>query len=76
MHSSHVTLQTAEKRKRNIDDVDKRREYRRAHGLEKDETATGLAGTVPEGAEGDEEQLYTDLRERKKNHVKKWFGIW
>src|SRR5436190_24264870 len=30
MHSDHVSLQTAEKRKRNIDDVDKRREYRRA----------------------------------------------
>lgn len=34
MHADHVTLETTEKRKRNVDDVQKRKEYRIAHGLE------------------------------------------
>ncbi|KAI5295647.1 hypothetical protein KEM52_000689 [Ascosphaera acerosa] len=34
MHSEHVTLETAERRKRNAQDVERRRLYRVAHGLE------------------------------------------
>lgn len=34
MHAEHVSAETAERRKRKVDDVDKRAEYRRAHGLE------------------------------------------
>ncbi|EEP81594.1 conserved hypothetical protein [Uncinocarpus reesii 1704] len=37
MHADHVTLETTEKRKRNVDDVQKRKEYRIAHGLEERE---------------------------------------
>ena len=39
------------KRKRDIDDVQKRSTYRRAHGLE-DENSQGLGGWLPKSSEG------------------------
>lgn len=38
MHTEHVSAETAEKRKRKVEDVDKRAEYKRAHGLEAEES--------------------------------------
>lgn len=38
MHAEHVSAETAEKRKRKVEDVDKRAEYKRAHGLEAEES--------------------------------------
>jgi hypothetical protein len=70
-----MSLQTAERRKRNIDDVEKRREYRRAHGLEEDEKSSSSGGTGEEGVEREGEQTHTDW-EGKKRRVKKWLGIW
>ncbi|KAK2752216.1 hypothetical protein FQN55_008106 [Onygenales sp. PD_40] len=69
MTADHETLQTAEKRKRKIDDVEKRRSYRVAHGLEK--------GAVVEGAEGGEEGgVVVEGEEGGRRKVKKWLGIW
>ncbi|KAI0013274.1 hypothetical protein F4779DRAFT_613805 [Xylariaceae sp. FL0662B] len=34
MHEEHISAETAEKRKRKVDDVAKRNEYRKAHGIE------------------------------------------
>ncbi|KAH7054606.1 hypothetical protein B0J12DRAFT_709980 [Macrophomina phaseolina] len=50
MHAEHVSAETAEKRKRKVEDVDKRAEYRRAHGLESEEGGI-LKGWLGEGRE-------------------------
>lgn len=42
MHSEHVTAQTAEMRRQKVEDVKRRSEYRKAHGLEdEDESRFG-----------------------------------
>ncbi|KAF2223113.1 hypothetical protein BDZ85DRAFT_312796 [Elsinoe ampelina] len=62
MHTDFITEQTIAKREAKVDDVRKRSEFRKAHGID-DEP----------GGEGEKE--YVDFGgERKK--VKKWFGIW
>ena len=38
MHVAHVTAETAERRKQNLDDVQKRAEYREAHAPDRAET--------------------------------------
>jgi hypothetical protein len=69
MDAEHTSLLASEKRKRRVDDVDKRREYRIAHGLEEPaESDGGAVGSEGKEAEGEEE--------RKKRSVKKWLGIW
>lgn len=42
MHEEHESAETAEKRRRKIEDVSKRNEYRKAHGLEP--ATSGLFG--------------------------------
>lgn len=37
MHSAYVTAETQERRRKKVEDVQKRAEYRKAHGLDKDE---------------------------------------
>ncbi|KAI1954929.1 hypothetical protein LOZ12_000809 [Ophidiomyces ophidiicola] len=79
MHSDHITLQTVEKRKRNVDDVQKRREFRIAHGMEEGEPVSG-EGTVEakQGGNdvGDEKQDMYMSWDGEKKPVKKWLGIW
>ncbi|KAL9015189.1 MAG: hypothetical protein Q9173_000192, partial [Seirophora scorigena] len=41
LHTDHVSAETAERRKRKVDDVQKRSRYRKAHGLEDEQ---GLGG--------------------------------
>jgi hypothetical protein len=41
LHTAHVSAETAERRKRKVEDVQKRGEYRKAHGLDTD---TGFGG--------------------------------
>jgi len=36
MHTDYISAQTAERRKQKVDDVQKRSEYRKAHGLDKE----------------------------------------
>ncbi|EEQ92512.1 uncharacterized protein BDCG_07632 [Blastomyces dermatitidis ER-3] len=86
MHADHQTLETAEKRKKKIDDVEKRRAYRQAHGLEKKEegeevvegdvaTAAAADGQLTvDGVDGENEEDGV-VRERRRP-IKKWLGIW
>ncbi|KAI9697181.1 MAG: hypothetical protein M1836_004745 [Candelina mexicana] len=37
LHTAHISAETAERRKRKVDDVVKRSEYRKAHGLDQGE---------------------------------------
>lgn len=59
LHVAFVTAQTAEKRRQKIDDVRKRSEYRKAHGL--DQAEGGLFGGW--SAKGDDESMGPALRE-------------
>lgn len=68
MHTEHVSVQTAEKRKRRVDDVEKRREYRVAHGLEEPQERD-LAKKDGEGEGNDGEAVV-------RRQPKRWFGIW
>jgi hypothetical protein len=58
LHVAYVTAQTAEKRKQNVDDVRKRADYRKAHGLEQGE---GIFGGWT--AKSDEETMGPALKE-------------
>ncbi|PYH44864.1 uncharacterized protein BP01DRAFT_357210 [Aspergillus saccharolyticus JOP 1030-1] len=91
MHVEHSSRQTREKRRQRVDDAEKRRQYRIAHGLEEapeEEGAaaaatTGIAGEavddqspVARDLAGDEVQgTYVDW-DGQKRPVKKWLGIW
>ncbi|KAF2145787.1 uncharacterized protein K452DRAFT_244126 [Aplosporella prunicola CBS 121167] len=44
MHAEHVSAETAERRKRKVDDIDKRNEFKRAHGIDVEEGGKGLLG--------------------------------
>ncbi|KAJ9648007.1 hypothetical protein H2199_001784 [Coniosporium tulheliwenetii] len=79
MHTAYITAETQERRRRKVEDVQKRAEYRKAHGLESEQ---GLGGWTAkkEGEEmgpalAEERDTYTDF-EGKKRPVKKWLGIW
>jgi len=47
LHMEHISAETAEKRRRDLDDVERRRQYRKAHGMEQQ---GGLAGWTGLGA--------------------------
>lgn len=71
MHAEHVSLETAEKRKRRVDDVEKRREYRVAHGLEEpQERDLEKKGDGEEGNGAGEGEVVA------RRQPKKWLGIW
>ncbi|OJD37709.1 major facilitator superfamily [Diplodia corticola] len=57
MHADHVSHETAEKRKRKVEDVDKRAEYRRAHGLDAAEDTGLLRGWLAEPHEKRTEEV-------------------
>ncbi|RAH66539.1 uncharacterized protein BO66DRAFT_331123 [Aspergillus aculeatinus CBS 121060] len=90
MHVEHSSQQTREKRRQRVEDAEKRRQYRIAHGLEEaSETAEGAdaaaAAAAPAEAVDDQSPIareevagdgtYVDW-EGKKRPVKKWLGIW
>lgn len=58
MHTARTSAETAERRKRSVEDVQKRSTYRRAHGLES-EDSQGLGGWT---ARSDEETLGPSLQ--------------
>ena len=58
MDVARTSAETAERRRRSVEDVQKRSTYRRAHGLE-DENAQGLGGWT---ARSDEESLGPSLK--------------
>lgn len=87
MHSEHTTLEASERRKRGLADVDKRKSYRKAHGLEPDDepeaeaddnspTNDGVDGSIVVAEGADAGAVGEDGTERKRRPVKKWFGIW
>lgn len=58
MHVAHTSAETAERRRKKVEDVKKRTLYRRAHGLEKEGEEQGVLGGWlgrggREGEEGD-----------------------
>ncbi|KAJ0422872.1 hypothetical protein BJY00DRAFT_310876 [Aspergillus carlsbadensis] len=87
MHVQHTSMETREKRHRRVEDAEKRRQFRVAHGLEEPSEAD-LEGKEKsqEGAEGavdDQSPVAADVQaqeyvdwEGKKRPVKKWLGIW
>ncbi|PWY72097.1 hypothetical protein BO83DRAFT_379087 [Aspergillus eucalypticola CBS 122712] len=88
MHVQHNSIETREKRRRRVDDAEKRRQYRVAHGLEepneKDVAGADGKGEVAvddqspvakEQQSEDDKNVYVDW-EGNKRPVKKWLGIW
>ena len=57
LHTEYVSATTSERRKQSVEDVRKRSEYRKAHGLEKE----GLFGSWT--ARTDEETMGAGMRE-------------
>lgn len=87
LEQERTTAETYEKRKRKVDDVQKRAAYRKAHGLDKDESFGGwtakadeqsLGPAIPTGdsvvVDGGEQSTEPVVREKRA--LKKWFGIW
>ena len=89
LHVAHETEETARRRQRAIEETQKTKAYRVAHGLEPAEgqgIGLGRIGAVITGqAQGSNEELaqteqgsgseYVDF-EGKQRKYKKWFGIW
>lgn len=77
LHTAKVSAETAERRKKKVEDVQKRSEYRKAHGLDQE---TGFGGWT---AKTNEESLgpaiplgETGEPRAEKKPLKKWLGIW
>ena len=77
--------ETAERRKRKIEEAQKRRTYRVAHGLESadgqgieiaDVGKTGVREEVAVGADSVGNAAELTGFEGKRKPIKKWFGIW
>ena len=85
MHVQHESMRVREKRHARIEDAEKRRQYRVAHGLEEpaeeekeeqavvDDQSPIAVDVAPEGAAVQGE--YVDF-DGKRKPVKKWLGIW
>jgi len=86
MNSDYNTAETMERRKRKVEDVSKRAAYRKAHGLEQDESFGGWTAKSDEQLLGpgipigDGEGLNADGQSqavvREKKPLRKWLGIW
>ncbi|KAI5306799.1 hypothetical protein KEM55_008501, partial [Ascosphaera atra] len=79
MHSAHTTLETSERRKRQLEDVEKRRLYRVAHGLEEASEEDKQKAREKMQAKGmDPDEVHKELEEPlpQRRPVKKWLGIW
>ncbi len=92
LHAAAVSAETAARRQAKVDDVAKRAEYRKAHGLETegfggwtaktDEESLGPAipydGRVPAVAtvEAIEGGVESEEAPKQKKPLKKWLGIW
>lgn len=91
MHTAHVSAETAERRKRKVEDVQKRGEYRKKHGLETEDvggwTAKTDAQTMGPAIQTDEVnnavalpvvegKVVEEPAQRPKKPLKKWLGIW
>ena len=88
MHVQHNSIQAREKRLQRVEDAEKRRQYRVAHGLEEETRVEGKEGVTVDDqspvavdvdqaneAAGGRAGEFVDW-EGKRRPVKKWFGIW
>ena len=80
MHVQHNSMRVREQRHRRVEDAEKRKQYRIAHGLEEPEkTADGEVDSQSPVAEPavatPQSGVYVDFEGNEKP-VKKWFGIW
>ncbi|KAI9934990.1 hypothetical protein ASPWEDRAFT_31335 [Aspergillus wentii DTO 134E9] len=82
MHVQHTSMQTREKRHKRVEDAEKRRQYRVAHGLEEEPASKDESA---EAAVDDQSPIAADAPARegeyvdwdgKRKPVKKWLGIW
>jgi hypothetical protein len=84
LETMRTSQETAERRKKNIDDVQKKNSYRKAHGIVdeeglgpwkplEDRNALRHGAGMTDGSAA--ENTYVDW-ERKRRPVKKWLGIW
>jgi len=62
-----------EKRRQALEDVEKRREFRRVHGIEDGGVAGWFGGN---GAEGERVGKGEEVGDAKRKPVRKWLGIW
>jgi hypothetical protein len=92
LNSDHTTAETMERRKRKVEDVQKRAAYRKAHGMDTDEGFGGWTaksekevlgpgipvGDVAEAPEGQADVAVAEEQvvKREKKPLKKWLGIW
>lgn len=84
LNAARTTAETDEMRARKVDDVGKRALFRKAHGLDKDETFGGwtakddkeLLDAVMPPAEVAAVGGEAHEQAAEKRKVKKWFGIW
>lgn len=82
LDSERTTAETMERRKRKVEDVQKRAAYRKAHGLETDESFGGWTAKSDEQLLGpgmpigDTDGEQTEQLARPKKPLKKWLGIW
>ena len=85
LHTAHLSAETAERRRKAVEDAQKRSRYRRAHGIESTTGVMGLGvegegegegeGRNGEGEVGDGEGEVVEEK-RMRRPVKKWFGVW
>lgn len=81
LDSERSTAETMERRKRKVEDVQKRAAYRKAHGMETDDfggwTAKSDGQLLGPGMPiGDAEGEQPTEQVRPKKPLKKWLGIW
>lgn len=85
MDVQHNSTMTREKRLQRVEDAEKRRRYRVAHGLEEDNSSNVATSqkevddqspvAVDVDSKGQGQETFVDWEGNKKP-VKKWFGIW
>jgi hypothetical protein len=85
LNAARTTAETEERRARKVDDVAKRAQFRKAHGLDKDEGFGGwklkddrelLDAVMPAGAGAPAEADPAQEHATERRKVKKWLGIW
>lgn len=82
MHAEHTTVISKEKRKRISDDIDKRKEYRIAHGLEEDDRVKADDAQATEGVENVAVEGAGNVQNGSSEGTapmrkpKRWLGIW
>ena len=82
LNTEYTAAETAERRKAKVDDVQKRAQYRKAHGLDQDEGFGGWTAKSdseligPAIPSGDGSMTAEEVEVKKRPPVKKWLGIW